>query len=192
MNRLRFLLALVALAVLAGCASMPDNSEWLAMEQSRQARLDTVAAQCQTDLCLVMIAQEQGRSAIRPPQQQYHPAWQIADRALGLVIPAYFGWRQTEALTGAITGTAGVIAGIDRADYSVSIGRDNIGGDRIDDQSVSIGDDYTGGDRIRGRRVNSSGNDITNTGRWNSPGPFDIDNSENTGTLPPPEPDPDP
>ena len=185
-------LALIALAVLAGCASTPDY-DWMAAEQARQARLDTVAAQCETDLCLVMVAQESNRNAIRPPQQGHHPAWSIFDRAIGLAVPAYFGWRQTEALTDAITGTAGVIAGMDRADYSTHIGGDQIGGDRVDDRSV--GGDRIGGDRIDDRstgrdRVGGdwrSGDDwqdvcVGDDCRFTSPGP--IDNSDNSAGEP--------
>lgn len=208
------LLGMVSLAaVLAGCASTPDHSQWIAMEQSRQARLDAVAAQCQTDLCLVMVAQEQGRAAIRPPTQQYHPAWQIADRALSLAIPAYFGARQTRDLVQGITGVAGIVAGIDRADQSITVGGHMIGGDQIDDRSVAVGGDQIGRDRIDDRSVvvgadqiggdriddrSVGGNQVGGDGcigpecRVTSPGPIDnsnnSDNSDNSSNNQPEPP----
>lgn len=205
------ILAVLLLVVLAGCATTGDDtrtSAWLQMEQARQARLDVVATQCQTDLCLVMVAQEQGRSAIRPPQKTYHPAWNIVDRALSVAIPAYFGSRQVRDLAGAVVSTADIVASIDRADHSVTIGGDQIGGDRVDDRSVSVGGDQIGGDRVDDRSVGRDqiggdqrigddiegsciGDDCRNT----SPGPIDqSDNSDNSdnSTQNPPEPDPDP
>lgn len=180
--RSRAVLALILLLVLAGCATTPDNAEWIQLEHSRQARLDIVAAQCQTDLCLVMVAQESSRSVIRPPQQQHHPAWQIVDRALAIGVPAYFGSRQIRDLAGMTTDIADVIAGIDRSDNSVSIGGDQIGGDRIDDRSTGrdrVGGDWRQGDDIRDSCV---GPDC----RSNAPGP--IDNSDNAVNNPPADP----
>ena len=219
----RLLTVGVLLAVLDGCASTggPDarTSAWLEMEQSRQARLDVMAAQCQTDLCLVMVAQEQGRGAIRQPQTAYHPAWNIVDRALSVAIPAYFGSRQVRDLAGVITDTTAVVASIDRADHSVTIGGDQIGRDRIDDRSVSVGGDQIGRDRIDDRSVGrdqigrdriddrSVGRDqigrdqrigdeiegscVGDECRNNSPGSIDqSDNSDNSTDNSPIDPDP--
>ena len=204
----RLLTVGVLLAVLAGCASTggPDarTSAWLEMEQSRQARLDVMAAQCQTDLCLVMVAQEQGRGAIRQPQTAYHPAWNIVDRALSVAIPAYFGSRQVRDLAGVITDTTAVVASIDRADHSVTIGGDQIGRDRIDDRSVSVGGDQIGRDRIDDRSVGRDqigrdqrigdeieGSCVGDECRNNSPGSIDqSDNSDNSTDNSPIDPDP--
>lgn len=127
-----------------------------------------------------MVAQEAGNTTPMP-RQRHHPAWNIVDRALGLAIPAYFGWRDTDTLVGGITGVADTIAGMDRryTDNSVSVGGDQIGRDRIDDRSV--GGDQRVGDDIDGSCI---GDECRNT----SPGPIDesdhsdnSDNSDNSG-----------
>lgn len=189
-----FLSALMVLFC-AGCASTATNGDWFEAEQARQARLSAMAERCVSDLCVVMIAQEQGRSAIRPPQQQHHPAWGILDRALAIGVPAYFGSRQIRDLAGLTSDVAGVIAGMDRADNSVTIGGDSIGRDRIDDRSVDVGGDSIGRDRIDDRSVGRDrvggdwrqGDNIRDSCvgpdcRSNSPGP--IDNSDNSTGQP--------
>jgi len=151
-----------------------------------------------------MVAQEQGRGAIRQPQTAYHPAWNIVDRALSVAIPAYFGSRQVRDLAGVITDTTAVVASIDRADHSVTIGGDQIGRDRIDDRSVSVGGDQIGRDRIDDRSVGRDqigrdqrigdeieGSCVGDECRNNSPGSIDqSDNSDNSTDNSPIDPDP--
>lgn len=193
MKRAIFLIC--ALAVLAGCASTDTRTDtWMQLEQARQARLDTVAAQCQTDLCLVMVAQEQNKSAIGPPQKQYHPAWGIFGSVLQAAVPAYAGVLSTEAWGDVVTGVSSTISNIDGADYSTHIGGDQIGGDRVDDRSVSVGGDQVGGDQRIGDEIgrdfiggdNRVGDDISDSCvgdqcRNDSAGPIDqSDNSDNS------------
>ena len=196
MSRLiQLILAISAAAVLAGCASTDTRTEtWMQLEQARQARLDVVAAQCQTDLCLVMVAQEAGRSTPMP-QKQYHPAWGIFGSVLQAAVPAYAGVLNTEAWGDVVNGVSSTIANIDGADYSTHIGGDQIGGDRIDDRSVSVGGDQVGGDQRIGDEIgrdyiggdNRVGDDISDSCvgdqcRNSSSGPIDqSDNSDNSG-----------
>lgn len=188
MKRAIFLIC--ALAVLAGCASTDTRTDtWMQLEQARQARLDVVAAQCQTDLCLVMVAQEAGKTT-PVPQRQYHPAWSILGNFLNVAVPAYAGVLDTEAWGDVVTGVSSTIANIDGADYSTHIGGDQIGRDRIDDRSVGgdrvggdqrigdeIGRDYIGGDNRVGDDINDSC--VGDQCRNSSSGP--IDQSDNSG-----------
>jgi hypothetical protein len=209
---MRYILIAIVATVLAGCATTPQY-DWVAMEQARQARLDTIAAQCEGDLCLVMVAQEQSRSAIRPPAQQHHPVWSILDRTLAIAVPAYFGSRQIADLAGLTGEVAGVIAGMDRADSSITVGgnfgnTDNsqtIGGNLGNtDNSISIGGnqgDTRGDELVAGNNIGDTRGDEWTVGgdnRFSSPGPIDesdnstgpVDNStgpvDNSTTNPPP------
>lgn len=204
---MRIVFAGLLLAVLAGCATSAheeDVQNWMAMEQSRQARLDVVAAQCQTDLCLVMVAQETSKVS-QQPRRQFHPVWNIVDRALGIAVPAYFGFKNSEVWADTVSGVAGVVAGIDRADNSINVngnlgdtrgdtaGRDLAGRDIIDDRSI-------GGDDVDIGRDNRVGDDFEDTCigdacRNDSPGPIDrsVENrNSNNENTPVPEPDPEP
>ena len=167
----KILVAVLLAFVLIGCASTGNNNQshsvWADLERERTARLDLIGSSCSDDLCRVMIAQQMNQGQYRPPQQTAHPAWGIFDRALQLGIPAYMGARQTRDLVKGITGVASTIASIDRADHSVNIGGDQIGGDRIDDRSVivddrsiSAGGDIVGGDQIDDRSVAIGGDNI--------------------------------
>lgn len=194
MSRLiQLILAISAAAVLAGCASTDTRTDtWMQIEQARQARLDVVASQCQSDLCLVMVAQEAGKSTPQP-QKQYHPAWSILGNFLNAAVPAYAGVLNTEAWGDVVSGVTSTVADIDGADYSTHIGGDQIGGDRVDDRSVGgdrvggdqrigddIGRDYIGGDNRVGDDISDSC--VGDQCRNSSSGPIDqSDNSDNSG-----------
>lgn len=160
----KLFIAFALLALLAGCASKQTEQMqlWSQAEQSRQQRLDTMAATCQTDLCVVMVAQEATRGAAPIPQERAHPVWNVLDRAIGIAVPAYMGVRQSQAWADALVGVTGSITSMDRAynDSSVHIGGDNIGGDRINDRSISSGGDLTGGDRVNDSSVNAGGDQV--------------------------------
>ena len=201
---MRYALIILTALVLAGCATTQPSYDLMALEQQRLERLDQVALTCESDLCRVMVAQEQGRNQYRPAPQGHHPAWSILDRTLAIAVPAYFGARQVRDLVGLTGDVAGVIAGMDRSDNSITIGGDQIGGDRVDDQSVAVGGDQIGGDRVDDQSVggdqiggdNRVGDDISgcvgDECRVTSPGPIDesdnSDNSDNSTTNPPPAP----
>lgn len=111
-----------------------------------------------------VFAPNNGPDRIEQYEAGPHPAVQIFDTLVSAAGPAILGYKGLETI--AELGLAGIASaggnvsiggdqiGGDRVDdrsvvdQSVSIGGDQIGGDRIDDQSTVIGDGYTGRDRI--------------------------------------------
>lgn len=207
----RIILASLGMLVLSGCATTGTDTNWQEMEYQRLDRLNFVAQNCETDLCRVMVAQESNRNQIRPAAPAHHPAWSIIDRTLAIGIPAYMGSRQTRDLVGGITGVAGIVAGMDRADNSITVGG-NFGDT---DNSQHIGGNFgdTRGDETivggnfgdtRGDEFNVGGNfgdtrgdewNIGGDNRFGSDGPIDSsdnsnnsDNSDNSVNNPPPSP----
>lgn len=200
---MRYLLLIALILSIMGCATKQDAqyAQWAAIEEKRQARLDALAASCTSDLCVVMVAQEANRNANPLPRTQTHPGWALLDRALGIAVPAYFGYRQSEAWAGALVGVTQSITSMDNAytDNSVSIGGDSIGGNRVDDYSVQVGHDQIGQDRINDSSVGGDsvgrdqrhGDDIRLTDTCvgescysQSPGPVDNSNTDNSSQFP--------
>lgn len=209
---MRYALIALAALVLAGCATTSRPTyDLMALEQQRLERLDQVALTCETDLCRVMVAQEQGRNQYRPAPQGHHPAWSILDRTLAIAVPAYFGARQVSDLAGLTGDVATVIAGMDRSDNSIAVGGNygntdnsqtiggNLGDTRGDEYGSFVGGDQrtgddrigddVGGDQIGGD--NRVGDDVSGCVgaecRVTSPGPIDeSDNSDNSTINPPP------
>ncbi len=172
----------IGLALLAtGCATQNTGWEqWQQAEQARAARLDAVAGSCETDLCRVMIAQEQGK-ALPPPRQQHHPVWGLIDRTLSLALPMYGGYLQGRQWSDALVGVVNAVGSMDGSytDNSVNVGRDQIGGNRVVDNSDnSDNSTHIGGDNV-GRDLYSDSCVGTDC-RYSSPGP--IDESDNSTT----------
>lgn len=142
----------VALALMAGCASQPDYEQWRIAAVEQQKTAATAAASCKTDLCVYLVMEKAGEHALRVPRQQIHPGWEYAFRSLELVatlgLPAYFNRENSKVWAGMATGLADSFGNMDRSytDNSVSIGRDQIGGNQ-DRSDSSIGRDNIGGDQ---------------------------------------------
>ncbi|WP_339617191.1 hypothetical protein [uncultured Gilvimarinus sp.] len=158
---MKILITLLCVAVLAGCASSPDQNQydsWARAVEAQHNYAVQAAAGCQTDLCRYVVTQEVAGNTIRAPQKQVSPGWQVLDRVLSIGLPAYFGVRQSEVWAGALTGVTQSFAGMDGSytNNSVSVGGDQIGGSRVDDKSVVVGRDQVGGDQWHGDRYNDS------------------------------------
>ncbi|WP_339898283.1 hypothetical protein [uncultured Gilvimarinus sp.] len=196
---MRIILLLVMGLAMVGCASnQPDDRwlQWAAAEQARQARLSAQAASCETDLCRVMVAQEGNKVSTPQPRNDYHPAWGLLDKTLSMALPIYGTYLVGEQWSDALVGVTGAVTSMDRSyiDNSLSVGGDQIGGDRVNDHST-----YAGRDLISGRQVNDSstniGGDSVGGDQWHgdryadsclgascanySPGPVDNSDSSN-------------
>lgn len=171
------LTALLVLAVLAGCATSSDRTDqWIAMEQARQGRVEVLAARCETDLCRYVVAQEINQALPMPQQRGYHPIWNIVSTALQVGIPAYANVASVNAWGDIVQGVGTTIAGIDRADNSITVGGNlgdtdnsvNVGGNLGDtDNSTSVAGNFgdtdnsttVGGNQGDTRRDTRTGDD---------------------------------
>lgn len=198
MRKLLIVLAL-GLALLTGCASNPDYDAWARAVEAQHNYAATAASGCQTDLCRYVVTQEVAANTIRAPRQEIHPGWQsffgVLNTAVTLGLPGHFGVKNAEVWAGMTTGVTNTIGGMDRAytNNSVNIGRDQIGGDRTVDSSnhsINAGGNLAGGDQIGGDSVGGdqwhgdrySDSCIGDDCRSASPGPWDIDESDNSTT----------
>lgn len=188
---MRTFIAITLVLLLSACANHQSDQlkAWSQIEQSRQARLDTLASSCTTDLCVVMVAQEANKGATPLPRQQAHPGWALLDRALGLAVPAYFGYRQSEAWAGALADVTRSVTSMERnytyTDNSLQVGGDQIGGNRVEDYSTvvhdsshRIGGDSVGRDQHHGDWNQLSDTCVGDSCHSQSPGP--VDNSNNS------------
>lgn len=196
---MRTFIAITLVLLLSACANHQSDQlkAWSQIEQSRQARLDTLASSCTTDLCVVMVAQEANKGATPLPRQQAHPGWALLDRALGLAVPAYFGYRQSEAWANALVDVTQSVTSMERSytytDNSLQVGGDQIGGSRVDDYSTQIGRDAVGGnytassiggdsvgqDQRHGDDIQLSDACVGDSCYSQSPGPVDNSNTSN-------------
>src|SRR5690554_3641308 len=180
---MKTILLIVLALFVTGCASGPSQD---AVDQHNQMlaahyQMGAAAVQhCKTDLCVKVVIDGMAQSAPRAPQKQYHPAWQVLDRTLSIAVPMYGSYLQGRQWSDAMVGVVQTVGSMDRSytDNSLSVGGDQIGGDRsIDnsDSSTNTGGDYSGRDIYRESCV---GDECRNT----SSGPYDIDESDNSNT----------
>jgi hypothetical protein len=162
------------------------------------------AAACNGDnTCVVAVAGfaalavqgSAGRSAsLQPYRRQFHPAWSIISATLPVAIQSAVAWRSSDnsrdialgqyQMLGGIVGSVVNSPALTPRDPSITVGGDYITG-RVGDD---VGRDQIGGDQHIGDTVGrdqiaggqhigdaiGGDNNAGNSGRINSPGPFEI------------------
>lgn len=191
-------------------------------EQAARGSIADAAASCNgNETCVVAVAgfaalslQSGGQrgAGIQPYRKQFHPAWNILGQAIPAVIQGAVSWRQSDNSRDIAMSQHDFIGGmvdsivsspaLTPRDPSITVGGDYVTGEQHIGDAIgrdAIGGDQHVGDWHQGDAIGGDDNS-GNSGRINSPGPYDDNSGQCTGTgcqgdgdhgLPvDPEPDP--